>query len=264
MDGHARIGRAIDATFRVHTDKDEIEVWEAFWAARIAQAQENDYFYEHDHLGKRWLYEQVVETVKACAGGDLAGKSVAEIGCGSGYATMRMADHGAHPVLIDASENAIMYAQRLAARLGVEEQTSFLRSDFSHLPKDVQFDVVFNSGVLEHYEMGEACRMLRQMAAVTKPGGIILAIVPNLLSPTLMWRMASSGFKGSERFYSRWLLKRLFRQANLTPVGTGSVNAYLPVDTPLQLMKFFDRQLVRLIPSGLSALVYCAAKKSGD
>jgi 2-polyprenyl-3-methyl-5-hydroxy-6-metoxy-1,4-benzoquinol methylase len=259
---HDSVGALIDRLFPPHQGyKDEQSYWENFWAERLAAAEQTGHIFEHDVPGKRWLYERVIDAVEHCAGGSLAGMVVAEYGSGSGYATIRMAERGASPVIIDISETALRYARHIAARFGVADRVTFLRSDL--LDGNVEagrFDVCFNSGVLEHYQMDVAAEMLRQMARATKPGGVVATILPNLLAPVLVSRMVRSRAKGSERFYTPWLLGRLYTQVGLVNSRAGYVNAMLPVEAPLGVLEATRRARVERWVGPLSALFYRWAK----
>ncbi|MCP5233477.1 class I SAM-dependent methyltransferase [Cognatazoarcus halotolerans] len=258
---HGTIGRLIDRVFQPRLEHDEIATWDAHWSARLESAQRTGRFFEHHTVGKRWLYERVIESVERCAGGSLRGKVVAELGCGGGYATLRMAERGAFPVLIDGSAAAIRYARALAEHLGCAGQCSFETRNLMDGRAMGPFDVTFNSGVLEHYPPDTASEMLRTMIRATRPGGVVMVVLPNLLAPTLLYRMLRSRSKGSERFYTPWLLKRVFLRAGLSFPQSGAVNAFFPAGAPLWLLQTVATRLAFLLPSCCSTLFFCSATR---
>jgi len=242
--------------FAPQLENDEIKTWDKHWENRLFQAQMSGQFYEHHTDGKRWLYEQVVDVIEEAAGGTLDGKIVAELGVGSGYATLRMADRGALPLVIDGSRSAIRYSQKIANYLGLNESATFICRPLLSNEKLGPFDVTFNSGVLEHYPLDVARRMLKEMIKATSPGGTVVVILPNLFAPVLLARMIRSRSKGSERFYTPWLLKHLIREAGLTDIRTGFINAIMPVETPLNVLRATDRIHLEKWAGVLSALFY--------
>lgn len=251
---HVGMTRALDRIFSPSHDLDEISAWDAFWCDRIDRAELTGEIFEHDVPGKRWLYERVVDAVQYCAGGSLEGKQVAEIGCGSGYAAMRTADRGASPSLIDASPSALRYARQIARRLHIESRVAFHQRNLFELGGLGPFDVSFQSGVLEHYSLEDAVEIVRAMVGATRPGGTVIVILPNLLSPVLLSRMIRSRSKGSERFFSQWLLERVFREAGLRKSRGGYVNALLPVETPIPVLEWSRKMGVERWAGSLSAL----------
>jgi SAM-dependent methyltransferase len=77
------------------------------------------------------------------------GKSVLEIGCGSGLVAQRFIDAGAtRYVGIDIAENAIVLANKRKADLGWSDKISFHVGTIAQMPV-VREDVVFSLGVLD-------------------------------------------------------------------------------------------------------------------
>lgn len=259
---HELVGRTIDGVFPPTVGKDEIETWDRYWDNRLKAVKETGRIYEHHTPGKRWLYEQITETIKQTAGTSLDGKTVAELGSGSGYASLRLAEHGIRPILIDGSQAAIRYSQYIAEYLGVKRHATFLCTPLlTNVPMG-PYDMTFNSGVLEHYSLDVAKSMLRQMIAATRPGGTVLVILPNLLSPVLLARMIRSRTKGSERFYTSWLLRHLMREEGLSDIRSGFINALLPVETPIKILKKTTKLRVEKWAGYLSALFFCSGRVS--
>jgi methylase of polypeptide subunit release factors len=77
---------------------------------------------------------------------DLAGKSVVEIGTGSGVLALSAAKAGARSVLaLDINPAAVKAAQLNAARNGLSQVTALESNLFSAVPADAQFDVIISS-----------------------------------------------------------------------------------------------------------------------
>ncbi len=96
---------------------------------------------------------------------------ILDVGCGPGWLAAALRAEGHTVVGVDLTEDD-----------GVRERTdAFVLADLDHgLPESVGsgFDVVLAADVLEHVRDSE--RLLREMAARLRPGGTILASVPNI------------------------------------------------------------------------------------
>jgi 2-polyprenyl-3-methyl-5-hydroxy-6-metoxy-1,4-benzoquinol methylase len=255
-DVHVRVGRMIDRAFPPLHSEGEIIAWDRYWSERFSAAEQSGFFPEIHGAGKQWLYDRVIDAIVRCAGGSVTGKTIAEFGCGSGCATIRLAERGARPVLIDASHEALRYARRLADHLGYQNRCDFVTGDLTAAEELGLFDFTFNSGVLEHYPPEGAAEMLRNMARVTRPGGHVLVILPNLIAPAFLVRMMRTRSKGSERFYSQWLLARVFDAAGLKNSRHGHVRAYLTAEAPAWARTIFEPLLSGLRPGLLGPLFY--------
>jgi hypothetical protein len=103
------------------------------------------------------------------------GGRVLEAGAGAGWHSLALHRTGRFEVtLLDFSEEALRHARALFAREG--RAASFLLGD-ARAPGPAEYDLVFNSGVLEHFPFAEQVQMLRAMAS--RSTSLVLALVPN-------------------------------------------------------------------------------------
>jgi malonyl-CoA O-methyltransferase len=111
--------------------------------------------------------------------GDVAGLTVADIGCGTGRHALRLAAAGARVTAVDFSEAML---QRARAKSGSETIT-FVRHDLAKpFPlASAAFDRVFCCLVLDHIaELGRFCRELRRLCRPT--GCIIISVMHPAMS----------------------------------------------------------------------------------
>ena len=100
--------------------------------------------------------------------GDVSGKRLLDLGCGSGENAIAFAKHGAHVIALDRSQAQLSLAKKLAdaaeARVewheGDAADLAFLRAD--------SIDVAFAAGVLGEVE--DVDRLFRQVHRVMRPG----------------------------------------------------------------------------------------------
>ena len=124
--------------------------------------------------GKGWLspggQSDVSELV---ADTDFAGKSVLDIGAGTGGpALLLVSRFGAgHVTGIDIEQSVIDRARSLAAAQKLEKQTDFQRVSPGQLPfANAQFDVVFSKDAFVHIE--DKALLFAEMFRVLIPGGL--------------------------------------------------------------------------------------------
>ncbi|MCC6572367.1 MAG: methyltransferase domain-containing protein [Planctomycetes bacterium] len=103
------------------------------------------------------------------------GMRILEAGCGTGGLSRALADAGAHVTMIDIVAACVF--QGLA---GTGPRAAGVNADLFRMPfADGSFDVVWNSGVMEHFEPDQLARGLAEMARVLRPGGRLVVIVPS-------------------------------------------------------------------------------------
>ena len=134
--------------------------------------QSSDYYAEHGaFLGDRdflWGPEGLRER-EAQLLGEVAGRSVLEIGCGGAQCSRWLADHGASPVAMDLSGGQLAQAIELNSSTGVD--VPLVQADAQRLPfADGSFDLACSAyGALPF--VADSAAVMREVARVLRPGG---------------------------------------------------------------------------------------------
>jgi ubiquinone/menaquinone biosynthesis C-methylase UbiE len=146
---------------------DLVQVWD-----RVAETYERIDLSAPDH---RAYQSHVIEII-----GPPVGLSICEIGCGSGLMSAVLAGLGARVTLVDLSPRSLATAVEGFAKLGLAADAcrqNGLRMAF----RDGSFDVVWNGGVIEHFNDEGKTSLIREMWRVTRPGGLLIIAVPNAM-----------------------------------------------------------------------------------
>ena len=99
-----------------------------------------------------------------------------EVGCGSAKLSALLAQRGVRVVGTDRSSQALRVARNNLSWMTV--RGDIVRSDAFQLPfADEQFDVVFSTGLLEHFD--DPVPLISEMVRTLRPGGVFFSdIVP--------------------------------------------------------------------------------------
>jgi SAM-dependent methyltransferase len=95
----------------------------------------------------RWTLERTLAEL-----GDLSGKRVLDVGCGSGRYAVAAAGRGAEVLGIDLSPAMLGLARRRAQDRGVSDRCGFVQADFDEFRADSPFNIVLMISVLEYRE----------------------------------------------------------------------------------------------------------------
>lgn len=113
--------------------------------------------------------------------GDVGGKRLLDVGCGSGEASVFFALRGAHVVSLDISGAFLDIVEQLASRH--EVHTDRIIAPVEALPfPDASFDIVYGNSVLHHLEFEQS---MREVHRVLKPGGHAYFIEPLWYNPLI-------------------------------------------------------------------------------
>lgn len=155
---------------------------------------------------------------------------ILEAGCGSGGGLVVLADKKRTVIGVDISEKSVESA---SARKGV----LCVRGDNFALPfADNTFDLVFNSGVIEHFKYPKNIKQVKEMARVAKDDGKIIINVPNSLclwyrAAKFILRLLGKWEFGYEENYTPGRLKKTAWEAGLHVVGTTGFLCLPPLAT---------------------------------
>ncbi|HET6876298.1 MAG TPA: class I SAM-dependent methyltransferase, partial [Jatrophihabitans sp.] len=135
-------------------------------------ADADEYHAEHgDFLGVAdfvWCPERLREQ-DARLLGDVRGRLVLEVGCGSAMCSRWLAGQGAHPVAFDLSAGMLRHARSGATATGID--VPLVQADAEYLPfGDGAFDLAFTAfGAIQF--VADSARLMREVARVLRSGG---------------------------------------------------------------------------------------------
>jgi len=115
---------------------------------------------------------------------------VLDFGCGTGHVGARLAEQGYSVRGCDFSSAMLEEGRRI---FGGQIEFDLLDPAWSRLPyPDAVFDLAVASSVLEYVE--DLTPVLAELTRVLRPGGYLLATVPNMLHAKRWLERASAGF----------------------------------------------------------------------
>jgi glycogen(starch) synthase len=203
--------------------RERLREWLGYLFPRIASHPWQHYFIAEAR--------QVLDLFDVCDAAADRPLRILEPGSGHGVVGALLASLGAHVWLLDSDPEALGEARAHAEALGVSTRVHTVQADLFHMPfPDGVFDLVWNDGVLEHFDAPEDA--LCEMVRVARPGGAVLVLVPQRRTIHTVWvrrrqrRRNAFPFDawGRERSYSPRQLERLFARAGLTNVRARSGN----------------------------------------
>ena len=156
------------------------------------------------------------------------GSTILEAGCGTGQTLSYLSKYHT-TVGLDISLAALNLAR-------INCIYPVLGSIFKIPFNDNTFDLVYNSGVIEHFKDPDNIAAIAEMARVTKPDGMVIIIVPNSLC---LWYKAGKFFAvlmknfefGYEEDYSPKRLKTAIINSGLEIETTFGLQALPPLAT---------------------------------
>ncbi|MES2616822.1 MAG: class I SAM-dependent methyltransferase [Bacteroidota bacterium] len=103
---------------------------------------------------------------------------IMEIGCEAGGTTYLIKNKGVEKTLLDYNKQVIALLESTYKEMGLS--AVFSTADMYNMPfADNTYDLVFNAGVVEHYEYEERVKLFKEYSRVVKPGGYMVIAIPN-------------------------------------------------------------------------------------
>jgi len=138
------------------------QVWEKLWQDTAF----DDLDVKEYHLDLKKIIEELPDV-----------RTTIEIGSGTGITSLLLSNEIAS-TLLDFDGGILKKAELLFTNCN--KKAAFVECDMFDLStiKD-KYDVVFNSGVIEHYNAKERARLLKEYAKIMEKGGAMIIAVPN-------------------------------------------------------------------------------------
>ena len=128
---------------------------------------------------------------------------IIEIGCETGITTMLLSDKY-KKTLLDLNPLAIELTQKTHKKL--QKDADFIIADMFKIPiENNQFDIVFNAGVIEHFNTKERTEAFKEYSRILKDKGVMFIAFPNHYS--LPYRLAYK----IRKLLKRWIYPDEFK-----------------------------------------------------
>lgn len=184
----------------------------------------------------RYIYSKLIKILRKYV--DKHG-SILEAGCGSGYLVSYFQNRGYFSVGLDCYSTPLNIAKyRFKAK-------NLVMGDIFNLPfKDSSFDLVWNEGVLEHFNLKKSIEAVNEMVRVSKK--YVVIDVPNRYSTftieKIILKLVKRWQYGYEESYTPKRLKYLMENAGLKIIDFYGVCLLppLPKKPAPKLLKWFS------------------------
>jgi len=117
------------------------------------------------------------------AAGPLKGKTILEIGCGTGSSSIAIAEQGAKVIGVDLDADALKVAEDRKKKYDLDIEFHYLNAtEVQNKFKDVEFDFIIFFATIEHMIHEERMIALKETWNMLKPGGLWVVLeTPNRL-----------------------------------------------------------------------------------
>lgn len=167
-----------------------------------------------NQLLRKAIYERFAITFEQSE--PIGGKSILDVGCGSGrYAVEFACRRAARVVGLDYAAGMLQLAREYARSAGVADRCEFVEGDFTSLSLHEQFDVVIAIGVFDYQD--HPVEFLRRMVERSK--GRVIATFPGRSMLRMRIRQFRYWLGGCPvLFYTEGDVRRIAAEAGLTSV----------------------------------------------
>jgi 2-polyprenyl-3-methyl-5-hydroxy-6-metoxy-1,4-benzoquinol methylase len=125
-----------------------------------------------------------------------------ELGSGSGYDSVYLADHGFNVTAIDVSEDVI----ELSKKIHVNSKVNFVAADFFQDTTDKKFDVIYDRGFLHNYK-NRLQEIFEKLNTLLTDNGKLIIITGSPCQPIIDSCMPPPIFLGEIEYYSSKFFK---------------------------------------------------------
>lgn len=113
--------------------------------------------------------------------------SILEAGCGSGGTNFSAAEKLKirQITLLDISQNALRYAKKITPP-SLANITRYIKGSVFEIKTSPKYDLVWNTGLIEHYNKKQIIKIVSNMLACLRRGGSVVIGMPNRRCPAIL------------------------------------------------------------------------------
>jgi len=168
----------------------------------------------HRFFRKPYVYRRLNAVIELS--GDVGGKRILEVGCGSGRYSVELAKRGAIVTGLDFSPNMVKVSQRLAQSENVKN-CDFVVADIFEYSPGKKFDVVICSGVFDYMTKEEAQKLIGKLRDLSKDA--VVVTYPKLFNIQVPVRKIWLTKRGVPvYFYTKKKMSKIFKDARLKEI----------------------------------------------
>ena len=145
---------------------------EEIWINHIKNTTVNDVISEYN--SPAIFQKELVELINGSVSKD---SKVIEVGCELGVTSLLLNDQF-NKTLLDLNPLAIELTKKAHDKL--KKKANFIVADMFNIPiEDKEYDVVFNAGVIEHFDFNDRKKALIEYSRILKDDGVMFIAFPN-------------------------------------------------------------------------------------
>lgn len=156
------------------------------------------HYFDEEKLSQSWIKTINIDSIdinvmnEACTApemryilkklGNLKGKTLLDIGCGLGEASVYFASKGAKVTAVDISQSMIETVKKLAKKYNLSITTHQSSIEYLRLSPKNKFDIIYVGNLFHHVNIDKA---LEQIKLFLKPGGVLACWEPLHYNPVI-------------------------------------------------------------------------------
>ncbi|MBU2639868.1 MAG: methyltransferase domain-containing protein [Nanoarchaeota archaeon] len=108
------------------------------------------------------------------------GEKILDVGCGVGTFAFHVAKRGAHAIGIDYSRESINIAKKIVAKYKLSGKANYIVTNAIKMPfRRNSFNKIVCADFIEHIDIKETKKVVKEMVRVLKKGGLLVLYTPN-------------------------------------------------------------------------------------
>jgi 2-polyprenyl-3-methyl-5-hydroxy-6-metoxy-1,4-benzoquinol methylase len=242
----------------------QAEIFDAMWDPEITHNLFPDISFRANLYSTHWdmLFSRYLV--------NLEGKRVLDIGCGTGWTSLLLAQRGAKVTAVDISSRQIEILRYNAEQYGLSDRMDAVCGDITEMQwPGASFDICLGAAFLHHLELDEEEMILTEIGRLLAPGGTAYFVEPAVNSQLLnkmrylvpvrgrpaIWSKNWKEYVRSDPHPHRDLSSNHFRQLGQQLFGQADVEALGIFNRLERLTRYRGKRLIHRVDHVVTGLL---------